>query len=218
MQPTNPSSNARVKTYFQFDPLELIDDIVCATSQYVNDGIESLYALFAQLDMSENIKNEFITKLSQKIQESLNKNSDLFELYLMRNIFVIPIDVDLASALDIEENKNIEDNNNFIVENEDFDSEIIALYDKINELKTEHSFLIESIKRNKINLYISDRIIERIPDFQEIIGMYNSIPNEKITQLNLLSQEISSLLNNFKNDDNLIEKNKFNEKSFVFDE
>ena len=58
----NMSSNSRIKSYFNFDPIELIDDIVCAVSQYINDGIESLAALLIQLDNNEETRNRVINR------------------------------------------------------------------------------------------------------------------------------------------------------------
>lgn len=211
------SSNSRIKSYFNFDPIELIDDIVCAVSQYINDGIESLAALLIQLDNNEETRNRVINKITELMQDSLNRNSDLFELYLMRNIFVIPVDVDLASAIDsAESDQSFDVSNNLSHENE-LDEEIENLYKKINEQKLVYLSHLKNIKENEIQSQIYEQIISRVPILEKLLLEYQELPQQKLDELVSLAEDCFNLSKNAKSINDSEHLLEFHKKSFNFD-
>jgi hypothetical protein len=53
----------------------------------------------ADVRISDNHKRSFTRELTAGVMLSLGVNSDTFEIYVMRNIFRIPVRVDLAGSL-----------------------------------------------------------------------------------------------------------------------
>jgi hypothetical protein len=62
-------------------------------------GIEWLGSVMVDVRISDHHKRSFMRELTTRVMHSLNVNSDIFEIYVMRNIFHIPVDVDLTGSL-----------------------------------------------------------------------------------------------------------------------
>jgi hypothetical protein len=70
-----------------------------AISHDVQNGIESLGSVMVDVRISDNHKRSFMRDLTARLMHSLNVNSDMLEIYVMRNICHIPVHVDLAGSL-----------------------------------------------------------------------------------------------------------------------
>lgn len=187
----NVQSDPRIRSFFGFDPLVMIDDIICATSHYINNGIDSLYSLLSQYNLSDERKTEITRKLAYKLNESFNKNSDMFEMYCMRNIFPIHVDIDLCDALiNSEKSAPASPYRNQIGPDEDIDEvsetldqQLLEIQKNIEDQKTIYYDLVQSIRSKKVQLCVSQKLLERKPRIEHLINKYKQIPAEKIANI-----------------------------------
>jgi hypothetical protein len=180
------ASNARVKTFFERDPIEFIDDVVAAMSHYVESNIESLGSRMADVHLSDNHKRAFLHDLMARVMHSLNVNSDIFEMYVMRNIFHIPVDVDLAGSLMPSQNSAAEDLDRSFTrdaESDDLDEEIHSLISQIEASKERRRQLVQSIKANEARLKVSQAALNRMPAIAELAQATAAVPVDRINEL-----------------------------------
>ena len=159
----NPSqikfvSTSRVRSFFNFEPLDLIDDTVNAVAIYAADAIVSLAAFLKEDKVPDNEINKIKSKLNQKVAEELNRNAELFGLYLIRNIFNIPASIDLAAALTQTTNPNETETSEIHEETvtgvsaeemNEVDKEIDSLIAQIGEKHNQYIQIAQSIKQNE---------------------------------------------------------------------
>ena len=222
-------SNARVRSFFKFDPIEFSDDVVCALSSYISSAIDSLVSLMSKVDVSEKDKRTFISNLISVMQESLDKNADKFEAYILRNIFDISVNVDLAAAIDTP--KKGESSNNSVhdsfgindIDEEDLDeneldNELTQLYNKIQSEQNKRIELLASIKGNRVKLNEAKQIVERLPKINQIINLASQLPKNDIQDLENKIQNLldtaKGILNKTVNEKKSIE---FEKEAFQFD-
>ena len=75
---TKFTSTSRVRSFFNFEPLDFIDDTVNAVAIYAADAIVSLAAFMKEDKVPDNEINKIKNKLNQRVAEELNRNSELF--------------------------------------------------------------------------------------------------------------------------------------------
>jgi hypothetical protein len=180
------ASNARVRSYFQRDPIEFVDDIVMAMSHYVNNGIESLASVMTDLHLSENHKRAFIRELKSRVVLSLDRNSDIFEMYVMRNIFHIPVDADLVGMMAPEPEGDPGDlNQSFHAtdESDKLDRELIAITREIQDAQARQRELAASIRATETQLKVCELVLARLPDVVELAEAADKLPTKRIDQL-----------------------------------
>ena len=184
-----PVSNPRIRSYFQFDPLEFIDDVVIATSEYINGGLGSLAAIVDLQDLPEGEKEGFLTKLRKRLQRSLNTNSDLFEMYVMRNIFWVDIDVDLAfeiSKTETTPNVDLDET----AEDKSLDVELEELRSQIKEEIRERRILLSQIRETQTRMQIAEETVERIPEMQQLLNEMKVLPVSQIVNASSILKSI----------------------------
>ena len=217
-----PESNGRVRQFFGFDPVEFVDDVVCATSFYINGLQESLSSLLSAESISQNRQNEIKTKLFSALQSSIDLNSDIFELYLMRNIFHIPVDADLTSELVSNSTKNIpiQSETSFsydLEEEEELDSELRNLYQQIREEQEKRHSLQQSIFKHKINLQQTQEITKRSTQINNIIRSAQELPTQQIDELHDKLQKVYQKAKSFQSDFSDKQTLAFHQSAFSFD-
>jgi hypothetical protein len=213
------ASNARVQTFFQRDPIEFIDDVVMAMSHYVQSGIESLGSVMVNVRLSDNHKRAFMRELTARVMHSLNVNSDIFEMYVMRNIFHIPVDVDFAGSLAQSQDSSAEALDGSFKpapESDDFDKEILRLRAKIRESNEKRKRLLHSVKENEAKLQISKAALDRMPEILEEAQATADLPCD---QINRLIQSMRNLLRKSKAIEvgDAMQSLAFHEAAFSFD-
>jgi hypothetical protein len=192
------ASNARVMTFFQRDPVDFIDDMVMAVSHYVQSGIESLSSIMMDVKLSENHKRAFMRELTAQVMHSLNVNSDIFEMYVMRNIFHIPVDIDLAgSIMESQDFSAVDLDRSFSRDgdSDDLDDEIRELTAKIYQNKEKRKQLLRSVKENEARLKISQTALDRIP---AIVELEKAVANAPCDQMDSLLGSMQKLLSEAK--------------------
>jgi hypothetical protein len=180
------ASNARVKTFFERDPIEFIDDVVAAMSHYVESGIESLGSIMADVRLSDNHKRAFLRELMARVMHSLNVNSDIFEMYVMRNIFHIPVDVDLAGSLMPGPGPDAEDLDRSFgrdADSDDLDEEMRALIAQIEAGKDRRRRLAQSIRASEARLKVSQAALNRMPAIAELAHAAAAVPAGRVDEL-----------------------------------
>lgn len=178
------ASVARARTFFGFNPVDFVDDIVCAMSFYISSCMEAISAKLAEVQISPNHKQRFIKELTDAVQKSVNKNADLFELFVMRNIFHIDTDVDLASALSAPTVEKSRDNVSVMNEDTDdgIDAELEALYAEIETESRRRCELIQKIKQNDAQLTIAEALEKRRPELEALARESQTLPSAEITE------------------------------------
>ena len=171
-------ANIRVRSFFGFDPNAMIDDIASSVMYYINSNINALAPLLTG-DSGERM-NEFITRL----QESYIKNMDLFELYTMRNIFDIPLDLDLVDV-EQEQESDIKLDDSFVADSNDYDNELLALYQRFNEQQEQKKMHVNNINELESQLSINQQILQRAAKIKSIISEAHSLPVNRVQQLDL---------------------------------
>lgn len=180
----------RIRSYFRFDPTEFVDDVVVAVSSYINAAIESLSAMMADIHVSQSTKKDFKEKIIKKMQQSLLTNADIFEGYLLRNIFSIPIEVDLAEALTAPSTPKksfLEDGTESVINEEedevDYDSQLDQLYKQIHQAQEKNLQLAQENKALKIQVMEDNKLKELIPKMLEIAKEAEQLSANEIEQL-----------------------------------
>jgi hypothetical protein len=180
------SSNARVKIFFERDPIEFIDDVVMAMSHYVRSGIDSLSSVMVDVRLSDNHKRSFIRDLAARVKHSLDVNSDIFEMYVMRNIFHIPVDVDLAGSVVQSQESAVDDLDRSFgrdAESDELDEEIRALQAQIYKSNERRKKLVREAKQTEAKLKISKAALERMPAIMELAQAVEAVPSKRINEL-----------------------------------
>lgn len=215
-------SNTRIRQFFGFDPIEFVDDVVCSTSYYINGLKESLSSLLSSESISQNKQNEIKSKLFTALQSSIDLNSDIFEMYLMRNIFHIPVDVDLTSELSssskIAGNMDSLSSESMINEadEDELDSELEGLYAEIRNEQNVQQELWDKISSKRIMIQQTNEIVKRTDMIDEILRNAGEIP---VQQIDELLENLQSTFQKAKTFHSNIEENKllYHQSSFTFD-
>ena len=175
------ASNARIRSFFEFDPLDFIDEVVIATSEYINGGLASLTAVVDLQDVAARARSDFLQQLNKRLQKSLNVNSDLLEMFLMRNIFWIDVDVDLAFEFSRSDPQNLEPEPDDADETE-LDKQLESLRAEIGKELARRMQLQEQIRANSEREMVASIVAERETDVTELIHDIKSLPVEEVTR------------------------------------
>lgn len=225
-EPVVNYSNPRVRSFFKFDPIEFSDDVICSLSFYINNAIDTINSLLTKVEVSENIKLKFQNDLITKLQNSIDVNADKFELYIMRNIFDISVNIDLTPDIDTPKkvrNSDKDGLDDFDDDDNDFDDtelnqNLTDLYEQIQDAQAQRVQLVTSIKSNKAKLYEANELLKRMPSINKIIELAEQLPASEIEGL---AQRIKDLLDRVKELEDLDENEKrsveFDKASFTFD-
>lgn len=191
-------SNPRSRSFFGFNPIEFSDDVAIALSYYMDNALGSIISILSNVKVSEKKKEKFQDELIQILQNSVNLNSDKFELYILRNIFDISVNIDLTSTIDTPKNDKAADedvlngiDNDDSFDDRELDSQLMELYAQIQECQAERVQLITSIKTNKAQLNEANEIVNRLPKINQIIDLVEKIPPSEIEGV---AQKIKELL------------------------
>lgn len=218
-------SNPRIRSFFKFDPIEFSDDVICSLSFYINNTIDTINSLLTSIEVSEKNKSIFQNELVTKLQNSIDENADKFELYIMRNIFDISVNIDLTSDIDTPKKKSDEDEQKFSdnqdddFDDKDLDRQLAELYAQIQESQAKRVQLVTTIKTNKAKLNEVRELTKRLPDINRIIELTQQLPSDEIKKLsntfNDLLQQVQDLANRKQSEKKLFENEK---NSFEFDD
>lgn len=195
------SSSSRVKTFFNFDPYELIDDTVSAVTQYITDALMSFTECLKGNRFTQDEANQISAKLQREISKSLAENADLFEMYLLRNIFNVPLNVDLGQNLndDFQESSNLMESmmsSNMDISsiqsmNNELDAEIESLRAQIIERYQQYIDLCKRIQKNELEALYLEKLISRFDKIESILHSISQLPTE---QAKLLCQKTEECL------------------------
>lgn len=224
-------STSRVRSFFNFEPVDVIDDAVNAVAVYAADVIVSLTTCLKEDGFPDNEVTKIKNKLNQRVAEELNKNSELFILYLLRNVFNIPASVDLAAAYTAPSTHNDDDLSKSDISHEEpitgvsedqmkaIDTEIDKMLAQINGKYDEYVEMCKSIRANETEAVYLDKILERLNKIESIVDRVNELPTDRLenvnTKLKECIQETESMIEKTRKDANSsIEQHK---RSFDFD-
>lgn len=217
-------SNPRIRSFFKFDPIEFSDDVVCALSFYLNQAIDSIISLLTNVPTSESRKKKFQNDLITKLRNSIDENADKFELYIMRNIFDISVNIDVTADIDTPKKvKGNEEGGFDEMEEEDFndeklDKKLDELYAQIQDCQAQRVQLVTSIKSNKAKLNEANALVARLPKINEIIKLAEQLPEREIESL---AQRMKDLFDRVQDlashDQNEKRSFEYDKASFVFD-
>jgi hypothetical protein len=222
----DPASNARVRSFFGCDPVEFVDDVICAMASYVTAGIESLSSLITATGLSENHKAKFCHDLSAQMQKSINENSDIFELYVVRNICHVPIDVDLAAELsDIHQvqSPNIEASPVRVDDSGALDDELMDLRERIRVEQGRRRHFVEELRRTQAQISVFETLDRRLAKIRELKQLVDSLPSRelegRIEELKDLLRGARKVSEQARNDtvDSAMRSLAFHQAGFVFD-
>ena len=187
------ASNARIRSFFQFDPLEFVDEVVIATSEYINGGLESLTAILDLQDSPPAAKAELLRQLNKRLQKSLNLNSDLLEMFVMRNIFWVDIDVDLAFEL----SSTVPQSPAVALDGDDgdrLDEELESLRASIASEAERRARLIQSIRGNEEKARAASLVAERAPAIESLLKDIEALPVGDVSRALTLLQSFRERL------------------------
>ena len=210
------ASVARARTFFGFNPVDFVDDIVCAMSYYISSCLEAISAKLAEVRVSPNHKQRFMRELSEVVQKSVNKNADLFELFVMRNIFHIDIDVDLAGALTAPEVHEDGGGVSMIQGDSDdgTDAELEALYAEIEKETRRRCELIKTIRQEEAQLAIAEALEKRLPEIEELGKCAHELPSDEVNEKIRRFEDILEHLKSHRRSEPSLE---FQKQAFRFD-
>ena len=218
-------SITRAKAFFGMNPLEFVDDVVTSVSTYVQETLEALFAKLLEVKTSQNHKYKFERDIREAMQESININSDLFELYVMRNIFHIDVDVDLTDALTRSENSTIGDEVSAdrvdlsfgYDDSEGLDGQLEELYKQIQMEQSKRRFLASEIRRNQVQVKIAEMIMERLPAIRELATSVVELPIDEIDRIIAQCQELLERVRSVPPEKDPMKSLAFHQNTFIFD-
>ena len=188
------ASNARIRSFFQFDPLEFVDEVVIATSEYINGGLASLTAILDLQDSPPSAKAELLRQLNKRLQKSLNLNSDLLEMFVMRNIFWVDIDVDLAfelSSAALPQSPALATDSD---DSDRLDEELESLRASIAREAERRANLIRSIRGNEEKARAASLVAERAPAIESLLKDIEALPVGDVSRALTLLQSFRERL------------------------
>ena len=199
---TKFTSTSRVRSFFNFEPIDFIDDTVNAVAIYAADAIVSLAAFMKEDKVPDNEINKIKNKLNQRVAEELNRNSELFGLYLIRNIFNIPASIDLAAALtqrgaEDQESTEIQEDVVTGVSPEEMgqvDKEIESLIAQISERHDHYTQLCNSIRKNESEAIFLEELTKRISKIENIVERTNALPFQQLGQIDNMANDCMQLV------------------------
>ncbi|EAX95489.1 hypothetical protein TVAG_222860 [Trichomonas vaginalis G3] len=186
------SSSSRVKSFFQFDPCDLIDDTISAVTQYINDALVSFSEHLKASKFSQSEIDEIRAKITREISNSLAVNADLFEMYLLRNIFNIPLSIDLASVVtnNFTENSATSDSIASIADipsikttNKDLNDQIEDLRQQIIHKHKQYTELCHSIQEKEVQALYLENLVKRFDRIEKVLKQISSLPTEEARKL-----------------------------------
>lgn len=163
------------------NPIDFVDDVVCAVSFYVTEGLEAIASKLTEVRISRNHVHKFVTTITSAMQKSVDKNSDLMELYVMRNIFHIDTDVDLAGALSSPMRSPRKEMIPDV--SDDLDVRLTNLYEEIEAEERKKMRLVAAIKREEEQLKITEMIDARLPEIRELAKAAKALPHADVNAM-----------------------------------
>jgi hypothetical protein len=157
-----------------------------AMSHYVKTGIESLVSVMTDVRLSENHKRVFVRELKSRVVLSLDRNSDIFEMYVMSNIFHIPVDADLVGIMAPDPDGDMRDlSQSFRTsdESDELDRELAAVTREIHNAQARQRELATSICTTETQLKVCELVLARLPDVVGLAEAINELPADRIDQL-----------------------------------
>lgn len=215
-------SITRAKAFFGMNPIEFVDDVVCSVSTYVQETLDAMFSKLLEVKASKTQKMKFETDLKAAMQESINTNSDLFELYVMRNIFHIDVDVDLtevltrseASVLGDDFSADRDDLSFGHEDGEDLDGQLEQLYREIQSEQARRKRLASEIRTNQAQLKIAEMIRERLPRIRELAESVKTLPVDEIDKIIVQLQDLLERARSIPPDQRSLA---FHQNAFIFD-
>jgi predicted nucleic acid-binding Zn-ribbon protein len=141
-------------------------------------------------------------------------------MYVMRNIFHIPVDVDLAGALVSSESDHafdLDHSSGFGADVGDFDQRLRALHRQIDEAQFRRKQLASSIQTTRAQLKISEACLSRMPQITELHAAANSLPVDRIEQLREKVIELLGKSRELSSESDPKRSLAFHKEAFVFD-
>lgn len=89
---------AREEKFLGCPPVDLLDDIINSVEDYVCDGLDTLEKTIVQEAGLKDKRAEVgqaLDGVMEKLDRSIAKNFDKFELYSLQNILLVPSDIQL---------------------------------------------------------------------------------------------------------------------------
>lgn len=219
-------SITRAKAFFGMNPLEFVDDVVSSVSTYVQETLDAMFAKLLEVKVSQNHKYKFERDIAAAMHESINTNADLFELYVMRNIFHIDVDVDLTDALTRSlETSTIGDETS--AERVDFsfgyddsdglDGQLEELYRQIQIEQSKRKSLASEIRTNQAQVKIVEMILERLPAIKELAASVKELPIDDIDRIISQCQQLLERVKSIPPEQDPAKSLAFHQNTFIFD-
>lgn len=221
---SNPAySNPRVRQFFKFNPIDFFDDTIDAISYYINSALDSFRSLLDSVKASDSNKFNFVSDLIAKLQNSVDENADIFELYAMRNIFDISVNVDLMPDIDTPKKKKSDDPNEFNemaaddFNDDELDAQLADLYRQIQTEQARRVELLTSLKTNTIKLNEARQLVQRLPNINKIIDMIKQLPVEETEQRSQKFREFKDIVKNMAQEVDSQKTLEYEKQAFTFD-
>mmetsp|Transcript_65696 Transcript_65696/g.155182 ORF Transcript_65696/g.155182 Transcript_65696/m.155182 type:complete len:245 (+) Transcript_65696:2-736(+) len=105
----------RMEEFFGFYPCRFIDDVANTSVDYTADAIDEIEEVLTADDKVRKVRGhkELIHKgcdeVYTQLKGILDENFDKFEIYLGRNVFAVPLEMDLLPKMSLESKYTAED-------------------------------------------------------------------------------------------------------------
>jgi len=179
-----PYADARSESYFHITPEKLTSDAMEAVHTYLGDGIDSInFYIDQNTSLSEQAKNQFISQLRIEIAKAANENSRIFQLYIARNVFKIPAQIDISEALakmkrnHRSENESVEEIEENQLDNDiqEVNNELDSLYKQIQEEKNKYMAIRAEYISNLQTLQALNELKPHYQKFAEIQSLMKKL-------------------------------------------
>lgn len=120
----------REKKFFGFHPVEIVDDIITCVEDYLCDGVDVLEKTICKLDGCKDKRGDVgqgLDKLLGDVNQTVVKNLDKFELYVLQNIFKTPEWLDASADAEMKQEKDTESGNHTAADEEALDVRLSTL-------------------------------------------------------------------------------------------
>ncbi|KAK9761796.1 hypothetical protein K7432_013046 [Basidiobolus ranarum] len=177
-----------VTEHLGFLPLAFVDDVINSVNELIYQATSSLERFVeSELGANEHVE-QGINQIETLLESAVDKNFDIFELYVLKNIFTIPsgLNVELPHYKNIDYSLSME-------EDEKLDDELEQLRKQIVAEKCFNHRLKKSVTNTekKLNYYEARK--------SQLDFIYSSVKNSNVTSLkdtvSLVADQIGALEN-----------------------
>eukprot|EP00005_Dracoamoeba_jomungandri_P014770 CAMPEP_0174265112 /NCGR_PEP_ID=MMETSP0439-20130205/25301_1 /TAXON_ID=0 /ORGANISM="Stereomyxa ramosa, Strain Chinc5" /LENGTH=280 /DNA_ID=CAMNT_0015351397 /DNA_START=49 /DNA_END=891 /DNA_ORIENTATION=- len=175
--------------FFGFHPVHFVDDIINAVNRYVCDACDALEKSL-EVHIDKEVCSEATNKIWGEMQKNVDKYFDTWELYVLRNVFVVPDSFLQHKQMLSERNSNQQQNQllTSLQNTSPNDSNLDAQLEKLQKEILRREKRRQEYKRINGNLDIKLQQANAYHLLQQ--NLSNLLPDHNLSQIETMLEEV----------------------------